>query len=87
MSKPDRKSRVLKFRITESEYDVIAKQAAEKNTNVSEVIRNALFQNNSEISSAIHNELLKQELFNLMHHVEMPKKSRETILKELNKHD
>lgn len=30
MSKPDRKSKVLKFRITESEYDAIAKQAAEK---------------------------------------------------------
>ena len=87
MSKPDRKSKVLKFRITESEYDAIAKQAAEKSTNVSEVIRNALFQNNNEISSAIHNELLKQELFNLLHPAELPTRSSETILKELNKHD
>lgn len=88
MPKKENKTKTIKIRVTESEYEAIAKLAAQGNDTLSSIIRDALFtKDNNDINTGIQTELFKQQLYNLIQHTPMPKDSRKILIKELDKHD
>lgn len=87
MPKSEKKTETLKLRVTEREYELIKVQAKKNHTTTSDVIRTALFADNNDISVAIHAEIHRQKIYNLLQHTKMPTESRKVLIKELNSHD
>lgn len=87
MPKSEKKTEILKLRVTEQEYESIKAQAQKNHTTTSDVIRTALFTDNNDMSTAIHAEIHRQKIYNLLQHTKMPTESRKLLIKELNTHE
>lgn len=87
MSTREKKTQNIKIRMTKTEENAVIKIAEENHSTVSDVIRNALFNNKNDMNSSIIVELYKQKTYNLIQHTPMPKESRENIVKELNEYE
>lgn len=86
MDTAKKKSHTLKFRVTESEYEIILKQVTAQNTTVSEVLRNSLFKGNNDIGNTIRDQFILQNMYNLIQHTQMPKSSRNSLIQEINRY-
>lgn len=84
MRNHENKSESVKVRVTKTELHCIQQIAQNRPDTVSNVIRDAMFNQQSDFCSSIKNELIKQRIFNLIQHTSMPKASRENLIKELN---
>ncbi len=87
MRKHENKSESVKIRLTKTEFCSIRQTAQNRSDTVSNVIRDAMFNQQSDLCSSISSELVKQKIYNLIQHTAMPKASRENLIKELNSHD
>ena len=89
MPKTEKKSKYVKVRVTESEFNAINTKAKSNHTTISNVLREACFNSdcNCSIADSIRNEIRFQKIFNLIQHTKMPRSSREKLIKELNNHD
>ncbi len=87
MKNTERKTKTIKLRVTESEYEAIAMQTQVNSTTISDTIRKIIFNSSNSSSAAVLAELSRQKMYNLIQHTQMPKHSRESLMKELNKHD
>lgn len=87
MKKTEKKTDILKVRVTSAERKAIEAQAENSASTVSSIVRKSLFTDKTDPVIAIRTELEKQRLFNLLQHTRMPKDSRELLIKELNKND
>lgn len=84
MRNHENKSESVKVRLTKTELHCIQQIAQNRSATVSNMIRDAIFNQQSNLCSSIKNELIKQRLYNLIQHTPMPKASRENLIKELN---
>ncbi|WP_455055463.1 plasmid mobilization protein [Merdimonas faecis] len=87
MPKTEKKTKYVKIRITESEFNAINTKAKSNHTTISNVLREACFNSDCCIADSIRNEIRFQKIFNLIQHTKMPRSSREKLIKELNNHD
>ena len=87
MKKTEKKTDVLKVRVTSTERKAIEAQAENSASTVSSIVRKSLFTDKADPVIAIRTELEKQRLFNLIQHTKMQKNSKELLIKELNKND
>ena len=87
MKNHENKSESVKIRLTKTELDSIRKTAEEYSDTVSNVMRNVLFNNQLDLCSSVRSELIRQQIYNLIQHISMPKASRENLIKELNNYD
>lgn len=87
MRNHENKSESVKVRLTKTELHCIQQIAQNHSDTVSNVIRDAMFNQQSDRCSSISSELVKQKIYNLIQHTAMPKASRENLIKELNSHD
>ena len=87
MKSHENKSESIKIRLTKTEFCSIQQTAQNRSDTVSNVIRDAMFNQQSDLCSSISSELVKQKIYNLIQHTAMPKASRENLIKELNSHD
>lgn len=87
MKNHENKTESVKIRLTKTELDSIRKTAEEHSDTVSNVIRDILFKKQRDLCSSIRIELIKQKTYNLIQHTDMPKASRENLIKELNNYD
>lgn len=87
MKNTERKTKTIKLRVTESEYEAIAIQSQRNSTTISDTIRKTIFNSSNSSSAAILAELSRQKMYNLIQHTQMPLHSRESLMKELNRHD
>lgn len=87
MPKTEKKTKYVKVRVTEPEFNAINTKAKRNHTTISNVLREACFNSNCSIADSIRNEIRFQKVFNLIQHTKMPRSSREKLIKELNNHD
>ena len=87
MKNTERKTKTIKLRVTESEYEAIAMQTQVNSTTISDTIRKIIFNSSNSSSAAVLAELSRQKMYNLIQHTSMPKYARESLMKELNRHD
>ncbi len=87
MKNTERKTKTIKLRVTESEYEAITIQSQRDSTTISDTIRKTIFNSSNSSSTAILAELSRQKMYNLIQHTSMPKYARESLMKELNRHD
>ena len=76
----------LKIRVTPKQQHCIENIAKEKGTTLSEIMRIALFTNSAQNKYAIriHNELIKNQIYNHINAMPISKNTKELIFKELN---
>lgn len=87
MPKTEKKTKYVKVRVTEPEFNAINTKAKSSDTTISNVLREACFNSDCSIADSIRNEMRFQKIFNLIQHTKMPRSSREELIKELNNHD
>lgn len=75
----------LKIRVTKQQKEYIEQTAKANNQSTSNLLRNIIFHNesSSEYAIQIHNNLIKNEIWNHITYLPMPNKYIKLILKEL----
>lgn len=76
----------LKLRVTNQQKESIEQTAKTNNESVSTLLRKIIFYNGSSLEYAmqIHNNLIKNEIWNRVNSLPIPMKYKELVLKELN---
>lgn len=76
----------LKIRVTQRQKESIEQTAKTNNESTSNLLRDIIFHNklSSEYTMQIHNNLIKNEIWNHITYLPMPKKYKELVLKELS---
>ena len=87
MNNREKKTKTVRIRLTQSEFDAVCEAAQIRSSSVSNVIRDALFNQHTESCASIKTELVKQKMYNLIQHTKMPTESRKNLVKELNSYD
>lgn len=79
-------SKNLKIRVTPDEKESVCTVAKDKNISMSDVIRHAMFDEDasSPYAIAIQHNMIKNELMNRIQVFDIPKSTKEKILKELS---
>ena len=79
-------SKNLKIRVTPDEKESVCTVAKDKNISMSDVIRHAMFDEDasSPYAIAIQHNMIKNELMNRIQVFDIPKSTKEEILKELS---
>ena len=87
MNNREKKTKTVRIRLTQSEYTAVCEAAQIRSSSVSNVIRDALFNQHTESCASIKTELVKQKMYNLIQHTKMSTESRKNLVKELNSYD
>ena len=85
MKTQNQKNKIIKCRCTETEYQSILQLAQQKNQTVSDILRQALFNNTMDSFTMIQKELLKQGMYNLILASNIKPDTRNTLIKEIEK--
>lgn len=85
MKSKENLSTELKFRVTAEQKKIIEQSAKQESLSVSDILRKAIFENNNTSSYAlkIQSNLQNNRLYNNINSMKIPKKIKESILKEL----
>lgn len=80
-------TKIIKFRVEDSEYEAVQQEAAKRNLTISQLGRDLCFGQHGGLYIAAHREIVKQQIYNLISSTKMPTESRKSLIEELNKID